>query len=319
MAPEDITSVPASYDEMRPGCYDVDARLADMDIAGIERSLCFPNVSRFAGQQFLWMHDRDLAAACVVAYNDWIVEEWAGDSGGRLLPVCLIPLWDPQAAALEIRRNAARGVRAVAFSELPALLGLPSIHDRGQHWHPVFAACDETGTVLCMHIGSASKIATSSDDAPTAVTLSATTFNSQLCLSDWLLSGHLARYPRLKLALSESQVGWMPFLFERVDRIWRSANAFAEISPLLTEPPSSYVAGRVYGCMFADTFGLEVRHRVGIDQITFECDYPHQDTTWPHTAAYAAAAMTDLTDDERRKVLRGNAISMLGLPDELSR
>ena len=102
------------------------------------------------------------------AYNDWMVEEWCGDSGGRLIPLCLIPLWDIELAAAEIRRNAARGVRAVAFSELPYRLGLPSVHDKQRRLDPLLAACEETGTVLCMHIGSSSQFLNTSDDAPPA-------------------------------------------------------------------------------------------------------------------------------------------------------
>ena len=117
-------------------------RLADMDIAGIEASLCFPNTFvRFCGQRFLWAHDKELAPRCVEAYNDFIIEEWSGGSGGRLIP-CGSCLWDPALAAGEVRRIAARGVHAVAFSELPPYLGLPSIYT--DHWDPFFAACEET-------------------------------------------------------------------------------------------------------------------------------------------------------------------------------
>src|SRR5260370_15939008 len=162
----DITGVPMSFDEMRPGCYDPKARLADLDEAGVERSLCFPNQVRFCGQVFLWMRDKDLALACVRAYNDWVVEEWCGGSGGRLLPACLIPLWDPSAAAAEVRRNAARGVRAGTFSELPTQLDRPSIHDRNDSWLPFFNACHETGTVICYHIRCFPTTATIQGDAP---------------------------------------------------------------------------------------------------------------------------------------------------------
>jgi hypothetical protein len=233
----DITRVPMSFDEMRPGCYDPKARLADLDLVGIERSMCFPNQVRFCGQVFLWMRHKEFALACVKAYNDWIVEEWCGDSGGRLLPVCLIPMWDPVAAAAEVRRNAARGVRAVAFSELPAQLDLPSIHDRNGYWLPFFDACNETGTVVCCHIGSSSTIASTSADAPLGVSVALSTINSQLALADWLISGLFARYDNLKLALSESQIGWMPFMFERVDRIWRQGNPMAELPDVSKTQP----------------------------------------------------------------------------------
>ena len=95
---------------------------------------------------FLWGKDKELARLCVEAYNDWMVEEWCGTSDGRLIPLCLVPLWDVALAVAEVRRNAARGVRAVAFSELPAYLDLPSIYTG--YWDPFFAACAETGTVL---------------------------------------------------------------------------------------------------------------------------------------------------------------------------
>ncbi len=86
---------PINYDEMRPGCYDPAARLSDMDINRTERSLCFPMITRFCGQMFYEASDKDLALRCVEAYNDWMIEEWCGSSGGRLIPLCLIPLWDP--------------------------------------------------------------------------------------------------------------------------------------------------------------------------------------------------------------------------------
>ena len=115
-----------------------------MDINWVEASLSFPTFPRFCGQTFLEAKDRELAEACVYAYNDWMVEEWCGDSGGRLIPLTLIPLWDADLAAAEVRRNAARGVRAVCFSEIPPHLGLPSIHTG--YWDPFFVACEETQT-----------------------------------------------------------------------------------------------------------------------------------------------------------------------------
>ena len=119
---DEMTMTPITYDDMRPGCYDPKARLDDMDVNWVEASACYPTFPRFCGQTFAEGKDKDLGMACVVAYNDWMVEEWCGDSGGRLIPICLIPLWSVEAAAVEVRRNAARGVRAVAFSEIPVHL-----------------------------------------------------------------------------------------------------------------------------------------------------------------------------------------------------
>ena len=190
---DDMTLSPITYDEMRPGCYDPNARLADMDVDHVEASLCFPTFPRFCGQTFAEADDKELALACVRAYNDWMVEEWCGDSGGRLIPLCLVPLWDVELAAAEVRRNAARGVTAVAFSEIPAKLGLPSLHSG--YWEPFFDACDETDTLVCMHIGSSSQMPATSPDAPVAVSATLSFGNAMSSLSDFLFSGVLVRHP----------------------------------------------------------------------------------------------------------------------------
>lgn len=312
---ESLTMEPIAYADMRPGCHDPAARLADMDLNHTEMSLCFPTFPRFCGQAFLEAKDRDLAMLCVRAYNDWMIEEWCGGSGGRLLPLCLIPLWDPRAAADEVRRNAARGCRAVAFTELPANLGLPSVHDAGRHWDPFFAACDETGTVICMHIGSSSRMPVTSPDAPEGVRMALTFANAQYSLVDWLMSGVLARFPRLRIAYSEGQIGWMPFVFERVDNIFRHSAAWAGLDPAITEPPSTYAAGRVFGCFFEDDFGVLSREAVGIERITFETDYPHQDSTWPRTRGILERIAGMVGPEELYRIARGNALDMLGMPD----
>src|SRR5439155_19835121 len=195
---------------------------------------------------------------CVKAYTDWILDEWcAGDGQGRLLPVTMIPLWDPKLAGDEVRRCAGKGSLAVTFSENPHPLGLPSVHDH-EHWAPFFSACEETDTVLCMHIGSSSKMPSTSPDAPFIVSSTLTFSNAMGSLLDYIFSGTLERYPNLKLAYSEGQVGWMPYVLERADKLWaeRSANSFGSALP---NPPSIYVAGRVYGCIFDDETGLRTR------------------------------------------------------------
>jgi predicted TIM-barrel fold metal-dependent hydrolase len=310
---DQLTMAPIPYSAMRPGCYEPGARLSDMDINRTERSLCFPSFPRFCGQVFLEAKDKELALACVRAFNDWMSEEWAGPSGGRLIPLGLIPLWDPVQAAVEVRRNAARGFRAVAFSEMPTYLGLPSIHDHDRFWDPFLAACDETGTVICMHIGSGSKMPTTSADAPSGVGVALTSLNAYMSMADWLLSGAMIRFPRLKIAFSESQVGWMPFLLERVDAVFTKSKAWANLDPIITELPSTQVPGRVFGCFFDDMVGVDARHQIGLEQLVFETDYPHQDSTWPDTPDLVAEIAQRVTPEELEMLVRTNAIAMLDL------
>jgi predicted TIM-barrel fold metal-dependent hydrolase len=307
----DLTTI--TYDDMRPGAFDPVERLADMDVNGVEASLCFPTFPRFCGQTFLEAEDRELALLCVEAYNDWMVDEWCGGSNGRLIPLCLIPLWDPALAAAEVRRNAARGVHAVCFTELPHNLGLPTIHDKHGYWEPFLAACAETATVICMHIGSGSRMPSTSPDAPAAVGSTLTFNNAMGSLADWLFSGAFVRHPSLTIAYSEGQIGWIPYVLERADTVWEHNRAWGGVADQVPEPPSSYFGGHVYGCFFSDAFGLQNLDAIGEDNVTFETDYPHSDSTWPHTQKVALDMMGHLDQATVDKICRGNAIRMLSL------
>ena len=310
---EDVTLKGITYEDMRPGAFQVKPRLEDMDVNWIESSLCFPTFPRFCGQTFMEAKDKDLALLCVKAYNDWMIDEWCGESGGRLIPLPLIPLWDASLAADEVRRNAGRGARAVCFSEIPPFLGLPSIHDPSNYWDPFFAACEETGTVICMHIGSSSKMPSTSADAPPAVGSTITFANACFSLVDWLMSGVFSRFPRLVIAYSEGQIGWIPYILERADVVWEENRGWGGVADKVLEPPSGLFRRHVYGCFFNDAHGLRSLEEIGVDNVTYESDYPHSDSTWPNTRQIAEEQMKVLPRDVVEKVVRGNAIRMLGL------
>ncbi|HUA94227.1 MAG TPA: amidohydrolase family protein, partial [Acidimicrobiales bacterium] len=250
------------------------------------------------------------------AYNDWMVEEWCENA--RLVPICLIPVWDPQLAASEVQRNAGRGVRAITFSEIPPYLGWPSIHAQDRYWDPLFAACAETGTVVCMHIGSGSRMPSTSSDAPAAVQSTATFTNCMLSLCDWLFSGVLERFPDLRIAYSEGQIGWIPYILERADHIWDTNRAWAGVADRVHDRPSTYFARQVFGCFFSDDFGLRHLAEIGEDNVLFECDYPHSDSTWPDTGAVARKMTAGLEPALVDKVMRTNAIALFGLEERLA-
>ena len=313
---DDLDIEPVTFDQIHPAGWIQKERLAAMDENHVDASICFPNVlPRFCGQTFYEREDKDLALLCVQAYNDWMIDEWcAGDGAGRLIPLTLIPLWDPVAAAAEVHRCADKGSFAVAFSENPYPLGLPSIHDKDRFWDPFLRACEETDTVVCMHIGSSSQMPSTSPDAPFAVSSTITFSNAMGSMCDYILSGVFVRFPRLKIAYSEGQVGWMPYVIERMDKIWEERGD-ATFGIDLPEPPSTYIPGHIWGCIFDDEIGLRNRDIIGMEQICFEVDFPHADSTYPHTLDVATRICTEagLSDDETNKLMRGNAIDCFGL------
>ncbi|MBW2424154.1 MAG: amidohydrolase [Deltaproteobacteria bacterium] len=310
----DLAFGTTTFDEIRPGCWKQKERLEDMDANHVDVSICFPNtLPRFCGQTFMEREDKDLSLLCVQAYNDWMIDEWcAGEGHGRLIPLAIIPLWDVDLAVEEIHRAAKKGCHAVAFSENPHPLGLPSVHSG--YWEPFFAACEETETVVCMHIGSSSRMPMTTPDAPFIVSSTLTFQNAMGSLIDFVFSGILERFPDLTIAYSEGQVGWMPYVLERMDKLWheRVDNSFGSS---LAHPPTSYLRDRVLGCIFDDETGLANRDRIGMERITFEIDYPHADSTFPDTKKVATeiCKKAGLDEAEIYALLRGNAIRAFGL------
>ena len=305
-------NIPAVYEDFRDGTWDQTARLADMDLNHVDAAINYPNIfPRFAGQGFLDRADKDLALTCLRIYNDWMIDDWCAGAGkGRLIPLTLVPLWDPELAAEEVRRCAAKGSFAIAFSENVAKLGQPSLYTG--KWDVLWDVCQETDTSVSMHIGSSSSMPTTSDDAPLATSMSMYAQNAQGSLCDWVFSGSLERFPDITIAYAESQVGWMPVQLERMDAVWRDGRADVDHVKTL---PSEQVKGRVYGCVFDDLHGLINRDAIGTDHILWETDYPHSDGTFPHSRKVAHELFTaaGMNAEECRMVLRSNAVKAYGL------
>jgi predicted TIM-barrel fold metal-dependent hydrolase len=326
---QEFSYEPVTYSEMRPGCYDSIARLEDMNAAGILASLCFPSFPRFCGQVFYEAKDRELALLCVKAYNDWMIEDWCGSAPGRFIPLIIVPLWDARLAADEVRRCAERGAHAIAFSENPEPLGLPTINDVNRFWDPLFEACQETETVVCMHIGSSSVPMKFSEDSYSLMNMAwGTGSRVSGTMLDWLFSPTLTRFPQLKIALSEGGIGWIPYFLERAEQVidkqryWAShGEQIFDIKTATTQIDTSRALDldgfdlrqrfrdHVYGCFIDDFSGLKHIRDIGIDNVMIETDYPHSDSTWPNCINHAHKQLdtTDLSPEEKYNVLRGTA------------
>ena len=139
--PAEYGMEPTSYDQLRPGCYDVHERIRDMNANGVLASMCFPSFPGFCGNLFARQEDKELATTMLRAYNDWHIDEWCGSYPGRFIPLSLPVMWDPALAAEEVRRVARKGCHAVSFSQDPQPLGYPSLHS--EHWDPLWQACSD--------------------------------------------------------------------------------------------------------------------------------------------------------------------------------
>jgi predicted TIM-barrel fold metal-dependent hydrolase len=332
---KDISPHALNYSDMRPGCYEPKSRVEDMNEAGVIASLNFPSFPRFCGQTFMEGNDSELGEHCIKAWNDWMLEEWCASAPGRFIPGTLVPFWDVDKTVQEVLRCAENGSKAIIFSENPAKLtykGAPlrSIHDR--YWDPFWSVLQETGIPLCMHYGSSSNMSRTSPDAPYLVSLASNSFILPISTTlDWIFSGNLGRFPGLRIAMSESQIGWVAPTLERAEYVlkiqgeWNRhlhySGTLADTNRTLSErdeelfvderPPTQIFKDQIFTCFFYDFVGVKAMADLGaIDNMLIEMDYPHTDSTWPNSLKLALKQVAGLTDEEKWKVLAGNAMRL---------
>jgi predicted TIM-barrel fold metal-dependent hydrolase len=296
---------PTAFDEIRAGCWDIHERVKDMNAGGVLGSMCFPSFPAFSGRLFAAADDKDLALAVVRAYNDWHVDEWCGAYPGRFIPMGLPVLWDPQLAADEVRRLAKKGVHSVTFTENPSTLGYPSFHD--PHWDPFWTALCDEGVVLSVHLGSSGKLAVTAADAPVDVMITLQPMNICAAAADLLWSRVLKEFPEMRIALSEGGTGWIPYFLDRLDRtydmhhLWTGQDFGGRL-------PSDVFREHFLTCFIADPIGIKLRHEIGIENIAWECDYPHSDSSWPEAPEELARVARDVSDDELNMIGHANAM-----------
>jgi predicted TIM-barrel fold metal-dependent hydrolase len=303
--PEEYNIEPTSYDMIRDGCYDIHERINDMNRNGVLSSMCFPSFVQFCGQLFSRSKDLDMGLNLLRAYNDWHIDKWCGTYPGRFIPLSIPPIWDPQLMADEVHRVAKKGCHAVTFSENPFKLGWPHIF--GDHWDPFFAACQDEGMIICLHIGSSSTQIETAPGAPIDVMITLTPLNTMQAATDLLWSPVLRRFPELQFALSEGGTGWIPYWIERIDYVYQQ-HRFWTHQEFGHKLPSEVAREHFTFCFISDRTGVDERHAIGIDSITWECDYPHSDSSWPHSPESLEKQLAGVPDDEVHKITHENAM-----------
>lgn len=300
---------PVRYDEMRRGAWDPAARMVDMDLNGVRACLNFPSMLfGFAGQLFMDLESEEAGIAAVDAWNDFVFEEWYSPYPERVLPMHMVWLGSAEVAAEQVRKNAERGFTSVTFSENPQRLGLPSIHSG--YWEPFFSACAETDIAINLHVGSSSSTITPSTDAPRGISQLFFPLSGMVTTGDWLFSKVTARYPNLRIVLSEAGIAWVPMLLDRLDHLDRFAREQASTKDLWSDvelSPAEMLQRNFFFTTFEDPTAFRVLDRIGVDNVMVEVDYPHPDSSWPHTQEQLGAELSVLSDEDVGKVTHLNA------------
>jgi predicted TIM-barrel fold metal-dependent hydrolase len=300
---EEYGMEPTAFSQLRKGCYDVDARIGDMNVNGQLAGLNFPSFPGVAGQTLLKAPDKDIAMVVVQSWNDWHIDDWCGKYPGRFIPCAIMPLWGPEAAAAEVRRIARKGCHALSFPPNPTTAGLPSLHSPS--WDPLWKAASEEGVVICLHIADGNGTVPSMD-SPVDVFITNMPVSLYSTASDLTFSPILRKFPDIRFALSEGGTGWIPHFLERIDYVhaahkWTRQD-FGGIQP------SELFLKHVYTCFIDDKTGIKMRHEAGLRNMQWEGDYPHSDSQWPYSPETLWKSLKDVPDDEINLITHENAM-----------
>jgi predicted TIM-barrel fold metal-dependent hydrolase len=295
---------PTALGQLRPGCYDVKARLDDMNVNGIAASLNFASAVGFDGGVFHRVPDKALGLTHLRAYNDWHIDEWCGADPGRFIPCAILPTWDMDATVAEVARVAAKGCTAVSLNENPTTQKLPSIHNA--YWEPLWKAIADHDMVMCLHIGAGNPAPHASMESPIEAWITTMPMSISVGAADWLHLEALQRYPDLKIALSEGGIGWIPYFLERADFSHERHKAWTHSR--FPAKPSDTFRRHFLTCFIDDAFGLKNLGDVGEDMVAYECDYPHSDCLWPTAPETLWDTVKPLTAAQIDKVTHRNAM-----------
>jgi len=309
---DDRTRVPQSWEEVPKAAYLPGERLRAMDADGVACSVLYPTVAGTSGENFGRLTDADLELACVQAYNDWLIEEWASTSK-RFIPQCIVPLWPVEATVAEIKRAVRMGHKGVVFPAVPMeLRNVPHINDAA--YDPVWAACQDLNVPICFHPGSFNTIQFAAHEyfqGKLAATLEALSRPASLVfvLVNLLLSRILLRFPELKVVFAESSLGWGTYLLEYGDHQAEQDRLQLEGYPKLSEMfrRQCYLTG------WYDRATIKTRSYVGAENILWSTNFPLATSTWPNTRDYLARSLDGLPGDTQRRIRSENAAKLYHL------
>jgi uncharacterized protein len=293
--------------------YDPKERLKAMDLAGIDYAVLYPTVAGSGGQNFARIQDAELELACVQAYNDWLLEEWASVSE-RFIPQCITPLFPIDAAVNEVRRCVANGHRGVVYPSIPMeLRAVPHINDAV--YDPLWAACQELNVPVCFHAGASSQIQIPayegySSALAAAFQAIARPASSVSVLVNLLISKILMRFPGLKVVLAESGLGWGAYLLEYTD--------FQATGDQLPQNgydlmPSELFKRQCYLVGWYDHASLRVRKYIGTENILWSSQFPLATSTWPNTREAVTKSFEGVSPDDKQKILWENAAKLYNI------
>ena len=308
-SPEELAEflTKATYADARPGGWDPAERVKDNDLDGVEADVLYTTL----GFRVFWIKDAGLQTDCFRVYNDWLAE-YCSYSPKRMVGLPMISLYDPPAGARELERCAKKGLKgAMIWCSPPADQPYSS-----EIYEPFWAAAQDLDMPVSLHaITGMERIPWEYGAEKRAMRSTVTPHEIEKSFSILILSGVLERFPRLKIVSAENNCGWLPYYLQRMDRGFARFGPSGTVTPWptkLTLKPSEYFQRQMYCTFIDDSFGVASRHWIGVDNVMWSSDYPHTASTWPHSRDIIERDFKDVSEVEKRKIVRENVAQLYG-------
>ena len=307
---------PARWEQVPEIAYVPSERIKAMEQDGVDVHTLFANATGAGGQAFNNPKlPEDFRLACIQAFNDHQIEEWATPHPGRFITLAQVPLWDVQLATAELRRTAKLGINAITFA-YPQQFGYPNIAD--PVWDPFWDAAQEADLPITFHVGTGElqglgpirayeKLSPVFHRALSSA--NGTAANSRI-MATLLFSLIPERFPKIKFVSSDSGLGWAPYVLENANHQW-SQMKVSQLGMRLS--PSEYFRRHYYLNFWYETVTDLIKERLGVDNIMWLSDFPHPTSTWPTSHDQLERSLTNLTPEERRKILVDTPVKVFNL------
>jgi predicted TIM-barrel fold metal-dependent hydrolase len=290
----------------RVGGRDPTERLKAMAMDGVVGEVLYPTL----GGRLFYLEDAELQQACFQVYNDWLVE-YCGAVPSRLFGIAAISTYDIDRAIKEITRCKNAGLRGAMIWQYPP----KELPFTSNHYDRFWTAAQDLQMPVSLHIstghGSSKGFRNERGMESYRRTINGRTQEIMDALFEIVFSGVLERFPRLQLVLVENEVGWIPFWLQQCDRYFER---YRFIDPLpMKNLPSEYFCRQVYATFFNDEVGGRNLSWWGVDNCMWSSDYPHSNTTWPHSREVIARDLGHLPPAARSKLVSGNVARLYNL------
>lgn len=297
------------YADALPGGWDPAARMKDQDIDGVEGEVLHTTLAF----RLFWLTDPKLQRACFRVYNDWL-SEFCGYSPQRLIGLAVISLYDVDEAITELRRAKNLGHRgAMIFLSPPS----PCPAYSSKVYDPFWAEAQELEMPMVLHenTGGAESRLSPSSYWEEHRSLGALTrpHEVQRTLGQFILSGVLERFPRLKVVSTENGTDWLPWWIGRLKRA-RSILRDSSYPTKLSLEPIEYLYRQVFFTYIDEPEAVEHRDLIGVDNLMFATDYPHTASVWPRSQQVVERDTAGLPPEVRRKLVHDNVMRAFNIP-----